>query len=244
MGRAASFTDPIENWDTCVLGSDDFLESVSTSKWTVQATDSGTATVVDGAKGILPLLPSDASVGNNDEIYVASAIATVLPAANRPFYGRLLMQYAEANTNDFNVLFGFMSSAVSAQNLLIDDGGGPRASGTLAVIYKVDGGTVWRCQSRNGSETTDTVTTATAGGSSYQLLEVYGDCNYSNGLKCQVTYKVDGNFLKDANGKVVVHTFLVAAATVMSLVFGCKNGSAGPVQTLNVDRVYGHQLRA
>jgi len=54
-----------------------------------------------------------------------------------------------------NVGAGFQN-AVGA-NSLIDDGGGPKVSGSTLMIFKVDGGAVWKCASScNGTSTTST----------------------------------------------------------------------------------------
>ena|SRR3990167_5868202 len=238
--KAGRWTQPLTEWDMSVID-DDFLEDIATARWTKTTTDSGTIDVGDGRKGIATFLPSDGSVGDNDEVYLACVNEVFLIAGNpgKPIYGRGLIQFTEGNTDDLNVCFGF-ANAIAA-DWLIDDGGGMRASGTQAAIYKIDGGTVWRCYSRNGTETTDTVSTTTAGGSAYQTLEILIH-DYTR-TSCQIAYKVDGAFLKDTNGATIKHTLLVASAGEMQFGMGAKNGGAGTVETLLADRLYAHQLR-
>lgn len=244
MSNEAHWTDNLTTWDTMVI-QDDFTETVSTARWTTTATDSGTATTGDNAGGVLTVLPSDASVANNDEIYVATAKQPYLIAGGsgtgKPIYGRARMLFLEAGSNNAsNVIFGFMSTVTA--NALVDDGGGPASATTDAVIYKVDGGTVWRCQSRNGSEYTDTISTLTASDTAYHLFEVIIK-DYTP-TRCQITYKVDGQFLKDSvYNKPIVHQLLVASAAQMSIFFGMKNGETTTVETLLVDRAYASQLR-
>ena len=48
-----------------------------------------------------------------------------------------------------------------AANLIVDDGAGLRASGTVIALYKVDGETVWRFVTRNGTDATVTQSTTT-----------------------------------------------------------------------------------
>ncbi len=245
MGQA-SFTSTLVDWDTMVAVDDDFVKAPIAGEWTTTATDSGTATVADGPPGVLTLTPSDGSVGNNDEIYFFWAKQTFLfPAAQTVsgdvLYARARMLFLEAGANNAaNIGFGFMSGI--AANALIDDGGGPQSSTSHAVIYKVDGGTVWRCQARNGSEFMDTITTLTASDAAYHLFEVIVH-DYTS-TRVQVTYKVDGQFLKDSvYNKPIVHQLLRAAAGNMSQAFLMKNGEATTVQNLLVDRAYGHQAR-
>ncbi len=238
MGNLARFTGTLKDIDTVHLF-DDFQADLNAGLWSTVISDIGTAAVGDARKGILTVLASDASVADNDELYVYTANELFLFAAGKPLYGKAYIQYAEGNTDDNNVIFGFQNAV--AANSLADDGGGPRATGSYAVIYKVDGGTVWRCQSRNGSEVTDSISATTAGGSAYQLLEIEV-ADYTP-TRCQITYKVDGQFLKFSNGQPIVHQLLVAAATEMALVLGAKNGANTTVVTLLCDYLYAHQLR-
>ncbi len=246
MGQM-SFTSTLVDWDTMVGPDDDFVKAPIAGEWTTTATDAGTATVADGPPGILTLTPSDGSVGNNDEIYFSWAkqvhlFPVTFVAAGDCIYGRARMLFLEAGINNAaNIGFGFMSSA-AAQNALIDDGGGLQASTSHAMIYKVDGGTAWKCQARNGSEFTDTTSTLTASDSAYHLFEVIVH-DYTT-TRVQITYKVDGQFLKDSVfNKPIVHQLLRAAGGNMSLVFLMKNGEATTVQNLLVDRAYAAQVR-
>ncbi len=225
---------------------DDFIKTPVSGEWTTTATDSGTATVGDGPPGILTATPSDGSVGNNVEIYFFTTkqlflLPATYVAAGDCIYGRARMLFLEAGSNNAaNICFGFMTTV--AANSLIDDGGGPQASTTHAVIYKIDGGTAWKCQARNGSEYTDTTSTLTASDSAYHLFEVIVH-DYTT-TRVQVTYKVDGQFLKDSvYNKPIVHQLLRASAGNMSFMFGMKNGETTTVQNLLVDRAYAHQVR-
>ncbi len=238
MGNLARFPQVLKDIDTVHLF-DDFQADLSTTLWATLISDLGTIPVNDARKGILTILPSDASVADNDEIYLYTANELFLFAAGKPMHCRGYIQYTEGNTDDLNVIFGFQNAV--AANSLADDGGGPRATGSYAVIYKIDGGTVWRCQSRNGSEVTDSISSTTAGGSAYQLLEIEV-ADYTP-TRCQITYKVDGQFLKFSNGQPIVHQLLVAASTEMALVLGCKNGANSTVETVLCDYLYAHQLR-
>lgn len=193
-------------------------------------TDSGSVTVGDAAGGILALVPSDGTVADNDEAYFATPNEVFLLAAGKPLYLEALIQFTESATNKANVAFG-VANAVAA-NLLVDDGGGLRASGSVIAIYKVDGGTVWRCVSRNGSTVNDTASTTTAGGSSYQALQV--EVVDRDPTYCEVVYKVDAQYLRDANGYVIRHTLPFASATEMQGFLAVKNGGT-TLETLNCD---------
>lgn len=192
---------------------------------TVIATDGGTVTIADGVKGVCALSPG---ASDNDEIYLATELEDVKLLANKVFVGEALIQFTEANTDDANVGFFFMNAA--AADALVDDGAGPKATGDYVGIWKVDGGTKWYCGAQsNGTATpaTDTVSTVTAGGSSYQRLKIKVSCETST--RAIAEFEVDGQNIG------TIH-FDYASATEMQLMFGVKNGD-GNAETLNVDYV-------
>ena len=221
---------------------DDFTNDLDTNIWGTVLTDTGTATVVDGAKGILPLVPSDGTVADNDEAYAKGANEVFLFAADKPIVFEALVQFTEANTDDANIIVG-MKDAVAA-NSLLDDGGGPAASYSGMVFFKVDGDTVWQCEtSLAGTQTTTQLTATnannlskkaqTAGGATYQRLRIeflpYSSTN------AYVNFYIDGV-------QVASHDFIYTSATEMQLCFGVKNGGAN-LETLNVDYVVAAQQR-
>jgi hypothetical protein len=219
---------------------DDFIsEPLANLLYVTSTTDGGTATVGDTVGGVLTLLSSAASDTDNDENWLATINEVFLCGAGRALETKALIQYTEAATNAANVFFGF-ASAVGA-NLLVDDGGGPRTSGNIIGIYKVDGGTVWRCVTRWGSTTsvTDTVSTTTAGGSAYQTLEVSIADGGSVGTSL-VTFRVDGQELKDSTGATIVHSFPNASATEMQLGLYVKQGTAA-AQSVLIDKWFASQ---
>jgi hypothetical protein len=218
----------------------DFVEDQLDALFVDTVTDSGTVLMGDAANGIAVLTPSDGTVADNDEAYFASPNEVFLFAAEKPALAIARLQFTEANVDDANVFFGFMNAI--AANSLVDNGGGPQASGSQAVIYKIDGGTVWRCSTRNNGVVTDSVSNATAGGASYQKLEV--EVVPFTSTKVKVLFRVDGVPLKDSTtGREIVHTVTVASATEMQVGVGLKNG-AGNLETLNVDYLGAWQARA
>lgn len=237
MSNLARYTKTLEELDTFVVF-DDFATETDTFRWTLTVTDSGTGTVSDAAGGIIALVCSDGSVGDNDEANLCSVNEYFLFAANKPIYGKARLQFTEANTDDANVAFGFCNAATA--NTLLDDGAGVKVSGSCAAIYKVDGGTVWKCVTSTNGVSTVSTSTKTAGGASYQVLEILIE-DYSS-TQMQATFKVDGQFLKDSNGLVIRHFVPIASATEMQVFAGAKNGSTN-LETLNVDYIYASQLR-
>lgn len=222
------------------LFQDDFTQTNNTTNlYTATLTDSGTATVVDAAKGILPIVASDGTVADNDESYVQTKIENWLFADNKPMRCGAYIQFTEANTDDANIAFGLLNAPVA--NTLVDDGAGIRTSGSGVAIYKVDGGTVWKCITMmNGTQTVSTSTT-TAGGSSYQLLEI--EVIDHSSTEIEVVFLVDGKYLVDStSGQRIVHRVTISSATEMAMFAGVKNGSAN-LETLNVDYWYCEAVR-
>ena len=196
---------------------------------TVVASDGGTVTVSDGVKGVCAISPGAA---DNGEIYLAAELENVKLLANKVFVGEAFIQFTESNTDDANVVFSF-TNAVAA-NELVDDGAGPKATGDYIAIWKVDGGTKWYCGCQsNGTATptTDTISTVTAGGSSYQRLKIKVSCETST--RAIAEFEVDGQNIG------TIH-FSYASATEMQLCLGVKNGSAS-AETLNVD-YFGYEV--
>lgn len=220
---------------------DDFVsEPLANLMYATSTTDGGTATVGDEVGGVLTLLSSAATDTDNDENWLTTINEVFLCGAGRAIEGKALIQYTEAATNAANVFFGF-ASAMGAADFLVNDGGGPRTTGNVIGIYKVDGGTVWRCVTRWGSTTSvlDTVSTTTAGGASYATLEVSIADGGSAGTSV-VTFKVDGQTLKDSSGNDIIHYFPNASATEMNFGAYVKQGTAA-AQSIKIDKWFASQ---
>lgn len=218
---------------------DHFTSFLSGGEWTTVATDSGTATVGDAANGELALAPSDGTVADNDEIYVKATNETLLFAANRAISFAALVKWTEGNVDDLNVAVGFMNAV--AANSILDDGGGPKASFSGAVFYKVDGGTVWRVRSSIGTTYTDSITNITAGGSAYQLLEI--EFRAIDATLGEISFMIDGQVVRDTNNYPIKHQITYTGATEMQAFAGAKNGAITTVETLKVDAMAYWQSR-
>lgn len=219
---------------------DDFTsEALANLTYTTTATDSGTATVGDAVGGVITLAPSDGTVADNDQIYLSTINEVFICGASKAIEAAAKVKFVEANTDDANVFFGF-ASAVAAE-LIVDDGAGMRTSGNVIGLYKVDGGTVWKCVTRWGTTTSvlDSTSTTTAGGSSYQDLRISIADGGSAGTSL-VTFYVNGEQLKDSNNNPIIHYFPNASATEMSLVIGAKNGDTNNENVL-VDKWFASQ---
>lgn len=202
-------------------------------------TDSGTVAMGDAAGGTVVLTPSDGSVGDNDEAYLATPNESFLLASGKPLYGRARIKLTETTADKANVVFGFQN-AVGA-NSLIDDGGGPKVSGDTLAIYKKDGGGAYfyACAYCNGTGTATKSKTPIVTATWYDLEIFASDVGDGN---CVVTYKVDGQFLKDfTTGVVIAHSVTIASATEMAMFLGIKLGAATNNDTLTCDFWLGKQ---
>lgn len=218
---------------------DDFTWYITAHNFTTTATDSGTVSVGDGVKGVVALVPSDGTVANNDEAYIKTSTELFKFANGKKLYGAAEIQFTEGNTDDVNIFAGF-ADAIGA-NTLVDDGAGLKTSFSGACIYKVDGGTVWKCVSSNGATQTISTSGTTAGGASYQLLEIIAEDHDST--QCKVLFKVDGKYLRDTNNVIIKHYVAYTSATEMQFGAGIKNGADTTLEQLNIDWLYAAQVK-
>lgn len=238
MANLARYTHPLVDLDVSWIY-DDFTSDQSDLFFVDTITDTGSAAVGDARKGIMVLTPSDGTVADNDEVYLASANELFIFLAGKPIYGKCSLQFTETTAGVYNCFFGFQNAV--AANSLVDDGGSMRASGCCVAIVKLDGEQYWRAYSRNGSTVTSTLSTTSSTSSDYQVLEI--DVIDWDGVSMQCLFKVNGSYLKDSSGAVIKHTVLIASATEMQVALGAKLGAATNNDFLNVDYIYAHQLR-
>lgn len=214
---------------------DDFLWYISPHLWTALASDS-TVTVAIDADGVGGVVQIGIDATNNNEACIATTNEVFKFASDKPLVAEARIQYTEGNVDDANVAFGF-ADAFGA-NLIADDGASVGINSSGAIIYKVDGGTVWRCNSEINGVALDSVSTTTAGGSAYQTLRIEAITEGSNVI---LTYFCDGVQLKDSSGVGIRHELALASATEMDLGVYAKGGTGA--ETINVDYVGAAQLR-
>lgn len=171
---------------------------------------------------------------DNNEVMVRSTNEVFKFQADAPFVFESQIQFTEANTDDANVAVG-MADAAGA-NLLSDDGGGDNIGNSGALIFKVDGETVWRCACEINGTIKETQSVQTAGGSDYQTLGIVGRA--VDGTNYEFTYFLDDKPLTDSNNKAIKHTLAYASATDMRLVAGYLKAGSANSETLLIDRAY------
>lgn len=210
---------------------EDFYEFVTGDLWTKVTAVDGAATVQDAAGGTIAIVSAVATAGNED-CYLKSNKESFKFAANKPLLFETRVSFTEAATNQANLIAGLMDAV--AADALQSDGAGPKASYSGAVFYKVDGETVWRCESSVGAAQVTTETEVTAGGADAQRLT----------LEFQPATSTTGEvrfFIDDA--LVAKHELTFSNATETQVVLGVKDGGADEVETLVVDYAACYQLR-
>lgn len=221
--------------------SDDFQTFASGQLWTSVLTDSGSAAAGDAAGGVLDVIPSDGTVADNDEAYVKTTKEVFKIANGKPIIGEGRLTWTEANTDDANVLIGFLDAI--AANSLQDNGGGPPASYSGAVFYKVDGDTVWSVEVSDGA--TQWTKKLDATGSLDGIAKTCGAGTYQE-LRIEITpitsTKVDVCFFIDGVLVYKVKDATYASATEMNFGFGVKNGNTNN-ENLKVDYAEAFQKR-
>ena len=211
--------------DCFSLASDFHNFATGQDGWTSLVVDAGTSVAVNDARGGILTLTTAAT--DNNEVMVRSTTELFLPTAGRPSFCRARINLTQVNTDDANFFFGFASAA--GANLLVDDGGDLRTSGSIFGIYCSDGDTVLHCYTRNGSTAIDTATTVsnTDASATYREWEIRIE-EFST-THCIVTFLIDGVYLRDDTtyANVVAHRVAYASLTEMNFVPGyCKAGSA------------------
>lgn len=231
---------------------DDFTENyVTGDKWTPLTADSSSASTLVLNHKTLPggILSITQDATDNDEIYFQTTVMPFLFAAGKPAVFEIRLNAAELATSAQNILVGFQSG-VAAANDLIDDGGGPKASATQAVIYKVDGGTKWVCRSQIGAAVGVTTTTsrhnsAPLSSGLYSRLRI--EVTPISSTVAEVTYWFDDGVsgmiqMEDANYQKIKHQLVYTNAVACGAFFGQKTGGAN-AEVLLVDYVYAAQKR-
>ncbi len=198
---------------------DHFDTFTDTQRWTVIDGDAG-ASVAQDADGVggLMLLTTGATDNNEAYLHTTNELFDVLQ--NRPIFVQGDITYTEANTDDANVIFG-LANAVAA-NHLVDDGAGPLASYSGAVIFKADGDTVWSFETSVAGAQTTTASTTAAGGA--QTLSI--DIKPTSSTNADCFPRINGEPMLDTNGKQIRHSLTYTSVTEMNAFFGVKAGSA------------------
>jgi hypothetical protein len=235
LSRYTSFLNELDT----VSVENDFVDEVGAHNVVATASDSGTAAVSDAVNGVIVLTPSDGTVVDNDETYIEHPNEIFLFGANRRIYARHKFRYTAVVAADPSWAVG-MVNAVGADTL-VDTGGGVKVSGSTLAIEKRETETAFRCTSANNSASTTTLSNKSMAAATDYVTEI--EVSERDGTTSTVCYKVDGEYLRDTNNNVIIHTITNASGTEMQLFAGIKLGAATNNDTLSVDYWYGAQTR-
>ncbi len=218
-----------------------FLTAQSGWAWTVVTAVDGTVLMNDAAGGSVTIANGTATIADNEDCYMAREPEAFLMAANKPITFAASLKYSEVSTNSCNVIAG-MTDAVAA-NLLVNDGAGPKTSGTTMAFYKVDGSLNWFVHASLSTTQTKVELTAAnsldkvahaAASSAYQELRI--DFIPKTTTLADIEYYIDGVCVY----KITDYVF--TSATEMQAVVGCKGGTAAAM-SVDVDYCFGYQKR-
>jgi hypothetical protein len=218
-----------------------FLTAQSGAAYTVTTAVDGTVLVNDAAGGTVTIASATATVGDNEDTYLNREPEGFLPAAGKPLYFEAAVKYSEVSTNTPNVIVG-LTDAVAA-NLLVDNGAGPKTSGTTLAFYKVDGGLNWNVHV--SLSTTQTSVQLTAANSLDKSAHLGASTTFQRlgilflprtAALADVSFFIDGTLVY----KVSDWTF--TSATEIQAVAGVKNGTTTAC-SLTMDYWGCYQLR-
>ena len=217
----------------------DWTEDQADTQFVDTVTDSGTVLMGDAVGGQVVLTPSDCTVGDNDEAYLACPNEIFKVAAGKPLYGECRMKFSEVAGGVLNFAFAFQN-AVGA-NSIIDTAGGLKVSGDTLGIYKAET-TALKCVSvvNGGTATVSTSTFIPTAGTFYTFGIEVVELNSTQG---SVVFTVDGVRLKDSNLLDIVHTITYASSTEMQVFIGLKLGAITNNDTLTSDYLGAFQQR-
>lgn len=208
---------------------DDFIDFADGLDWGLVAPDSGGATLQTAHGGVVNLDASDATIADNDEVYINSVAKIVKPDATKAVTVEARLKFAEAATNAANVIFGL--SSVGGADLLVNNGGGPPSSYDGMVFYKVDGGTKWNAEVSNATTQNTATDIATRQDNTWTVLRIeYVPSASGTAL---VKFWLDDGVTK---GYVARLNLTISGLDEMYVVAGIKNGSASE-EVLSIDYI-------
>jgi len=213
---------------------DDFDNYTDGARWTKVASASGTASAVDERNGVIDLVASDSTAGDNDITILATTTEPFKVEASKSIIGYWRVQLTEANDDDANLCVGF--SSVVTSSLLGNDGAGPPGTYDGALAFKVDGGSVWQGEtSAATSQNTDTnIGAFTDGEWTDIVIEILTDS--SSDTAATVNFYVNGTL----GG---TESLTISGLEEMHLVAGAVKNGGTNAETLKIDYCFASQVR-
>lgn len=219
-----------------------FLTATSTDKYTVVTAVDGTVLQRDSVPGGVDIKSAVASAAGNEDTYLVREAETFLPADDKPLVFEALVQATEDDVNQNNLFVGLTDGA--AANLLVNDGAGPKTSGTTLAFFKKDGGLNWwvhvslsttqQSVELNAANSLDK-TAHVGSGSAKQRLRI--EFQPKNSTQADVEFYIDGILVYK------ISDWVFTSATDMQAVAGVKDGDAGDEVTLSMFYWFCYQKR-
>mgnify|MGYP001573554515 CR=1 FL=1 len=224
MANFALYPSFLAHKDTFEISSDFHNFATGQDGWTSLVADAGTSVAVNDARGGILTLTTGAT--DNNEVMIRSTTELFLPTAGRPCFARGRINIVQANTDDINFFFGFASAA--AADLLVDNGGDPRTSGSIFGITCSENDTVWHGYSRNGTTSTDTASAVSNNDAAGVYREYEVRLEEFSASQCVVTYYIDGMVLRDDTiyANPIAHRVSYTSLTEMNFAIYAKAGGA------------------
>jgi len=214
------------------IGMDDFENYATGGLWTSVVEGSATIAVADGDCGIVTMSGIDST--NNRELYLKHTAQMFTFQANKGFSIESYVQFTEGNTSAINFAFGVANGVTN--DMLVDDGGGLKVSGSFACIYKVDGTNYWKTGSSVGTTQNLSTSTKTSTSTGYQVLRI--DVMPVSSTIAEITYFVNDQQLLQSGGRpgqnFIKDQLTYTGAAAMQMFFGLKQGST-TAESINID---------
>ncbi len=201
---------------------DEFTDFTDAKVWTILDADSGGDVTHRGA-GVNGEMHLQADTTDNIECALVTTNEMFKFTAYKGIMCETRIQYTEVNDNDAGVAFGF-ADAMGA-NQLGDTGGAMAINDSGLIIYKIDGGTVWRFGTDiGGAGVADNTSDTTAGGAAYQVLRI--ELKPASATTFTAIPYVNGVQLETSGGALISETITLGTATEMDFGLYLKTGEA------------------
>lgn len=218
-----------------------FLTAQSGASWTVTTAVDGTVVQNDAAGGTITISNATSTIGDNEDCYLSRKGNSFLFAADKPLVFEAGVNFSQVSTNTCNVVVGLTDTV--AANLMVDNGAGPKASGTFLLFYTYDGSVNWNIGASIGA--TQTKVELTAANSLDKIAKVAASTTVTRlriEFRPKTATKADVHFLINGVLAYKLVDWVFTSAVVAQPVIGIKGGTAAPAQ-VTADWCYCYQKR-
>lgn len=243
-------SNPVRIPDSAKLGHlsfgfhDNFCSKIAdvTNEYTLVTAVDGSLTINDAYPGGVAIKSAAASAAGNEDAYLVKEPEAFKPQAGKSIDFQAIVQATEDDTNQNNLFVGLTDGA--AADLLVNNGAGPKASGTMLAFYKVDGGLNWWIIGSVGATSTRVELSAlntltkkayVGSGAANQRLQI--KFRPWDSTRANVEFWIDDELV------YMLQDWVFTSATDVQAVCGCKDGDAGDETTINLYDWYCYQAR-